>query len=329
MPRPLALALLALLAVPSSALADTGVGPLEPAGAGAEGVSDLYWFIMVFAAIVFLAVTVPLTLFIVRYRSRGRPRDADGPQVHGSTQLELAWTAAPVVILAIIAGFTFYKLPGITDPATAGQPTDELVVEGRQFYWQYVYPNGTIAVQRLRLPAGRVTKLVLEAPDGDVIHSFWVPALAGKRDVIPGSRTSFKVLPNEPGIHKIVCGEFCGLQHAQMVGDVEVLSADEFDSWLEEEAQRQRAGDSDLGEQTFDGACATCHGLEAEGLVGPALAGNPLVTQRDAVEAVVRNGRNQMPAVGDGWSDTQMDALLDYLEQEYAPEGQEDDGGQG
>lgn len=329
MARTLALVLLASLAIPAAALgADTGLAPVEPAGEPAESISELYWFIMVFAAIVWLAVTVPLVLFVVRYRNRGRPRDVDGPQIHGSTRLELAWTAVPVVILLIIMGFTFYKLPGITDPAAASdQPQQgEVRVEGRQFYFQYVYPNGVVQAEQLRLPAGRVTKLVLTAPDSDVIHSFWVPALAGKQDVIPGATTDFKVRPDKPGVYRVICGELCGLQHAQMLGSVEVLPAFEFDAWLAAEAERQESGDSTLGEETFESACATCHGLQGEGLVGPALAGNPIVAQREAVESVVTNGRNEMPPVGAGWSERQMEALLDYLADEYAPEGAEGDG---
>ncbi|MFN2471248.1 MAG: cytochrome c oxidase subunit II [Gaiellaceae bacterium] len=316
---------LAALAVPAAALGGaTGLGPVDPAGAGAEGIADLYWFIMVFAAIVFLVVTVPLVVFIVRYRNGGRARDAEGPQIHGSTRLELAWTIAPVLILVAVASFTFYKLGGITDPAAAGQPRGAVAVEGRQFYWQFEYPNGVLAVNKLRLPLGRVTTLTITAPAGDVIHSFWVPALAGKRDAIPGKPTSMKVRPDRLGRFRIVCGEFCGLQHAQMYGSVEVLPAEEFDGWLEDEAQRQQATPQQLGEEIFAGACAICHGVAGEALIGPALAGNPIVAQDDAVESVVREGRGEMPAVGQGWSDAELNALTRYLEQRFGPEGGSD-----
>jgi len=107
----------------------------------------------------------------------------------------------------------------------------------------------------------------------------------------------------------------CGIEHAGMRFTVDVLPQDEFDRWY---ASADRGGE--LGKITFEGACAKCHGVEAEGDVGPRLAGNPIVVQRDTVEQVVREGRALMPAVGDGWNEEQMEALLDYLEETYAPE---------
>ena len=155
-----------------------------------------------------------------------------------------------------------------------------------------------------------------------MIHSFWVPALAGKRDAIPGQETSFKVLPTSPGRHEVICGEFCGLQHAIMRGSVEVVPAGEFDRWLGEQEEAQSAGDSDLGEQIWAGVCSKCHGPEYVGEVGPPLEGSPIVSDADAVERIVRNGQRAMPAVGQGWSDEQMEALTDYLEEEIAGGGE-------
>ena len=257
--------------------------------------------------------------FVVRYRGNGRGREVDGPQVRGNTQLELGWTIGAVLIVTVLAVFTFYKLPGIVDPASASD-ADELTVrvEGRQFYWQFEYPNGVIAIDTLRLPAGRVTEFEVGAPDGDVIHSFWVPALAGKRDAIPGQETSFKVLPERIDRHEIICGEFCGLQHAVMRGVVEVMPAEEFDAWLAEQEDAQSSGESDLGEQIWTGVCSKCHGPKYVGDVGPPLEGNPTARDRDSVERIVRNGQREMPAVGQDWSDEQMDALIDYLQEEVA-----------
>ena len=127
-------------------LAATGLEPVKPDSPNTERIVDLFWFISFWAAVVLLSVAIPLVYFVWRYRSRGRPRTVEGPQVHGSTRLEIAWTVVPVVILLIVAIFTFYKLPGITLEAAAGEQTLEVVVEGRQFYWQYRYPNGVIAI---------------------------------------------------------------------------------------------------------------------------------------------------------------------------------------
>ena len=109
----------------------------------------------------------------------------DGAQVHGNTNLELAWTVAPVLILVAIGSFIFYKLPGIEDVPAADRV--EVAVEGHQYYWNFIYPNGVIAVDRLRAPVGQTTRLEVTAPDYDVIHSWWIPALGGKFDAIPGT----------------------------------------------------------------------------------------------------------------------------------------------
>jgi cytochrome c oxidase subunit 2 len=304
--------------------AATGLTPVETESPNAERIADLYWFVSFWAAVVLLAVAVPLAIFIVRYRSNGRDRTVEGPQIHGSTRLEIAWTLVPVVILLIVAGFTFYKLPGITleDEAEAGDL--RIRVEGRQFYWQYRYPNGVIQIDRLRAPQGRLVVLEITAPESDVIHSYWIPALGGKFDAIPGQTVETAFQAQRTGIFEGQCAEFCGVQHAEMFGSVEVIPPDEFDSWLDQEAQTQEAGTSDLGEQEFVGACTKCHGPQGEGLIGPALTG-ATVSDAESVADIVRNGRGEMPRVGEEWDDRQMNALTAYLRERFGEE--ESDGG--
>jgi cytochrome c oxidase subunit II len=314
------------LAVPAVALADAGdagLAPVDPSSPSAHGISAIYWFILVFAALIWLVVTIPLVLFAVRYRNRSGRRDVDGPQVHGSTRLELAWTAGPVVILVLIVSFTFYKLGVIDDPAGAQATPGQIEVQGRQFYWQYVYPNGAITVNELRLPVDRVANLRITAPEGDVIHSFWVPQLNGKRDAIPGHPNTLKLKPSHIGTYPVRCAELCGLQHAKMNGTVKVLAAAEFDSWVAARAaaQQTEAGRLALGKEIFEGACATCHGLHGEGFIGPKLAGNSQVANADTVDRVVHEGFNTMPNVGEGWSDAELKALEEYLAKVVAKQG--------
>jgi cytochrome c oxidase subunit II len=299
-------------------LAGAGLTPVDPASPNTERIEDLYWFVGFWAAIVGLAVAVPLILFVVRYRSRGRPRTIEGPQVHGSTRLEIAWTAVPVVILVIVSVFTFYKLPGITLDAAAGEDVVKIRVEGRQFYWQYRYSNGVIAIDKLRAPADRLVELEITAPDTDVIHSYWAPALFPKMDAIPGkiNTTSFR---GKAGTYQGQCVEFCGIQHAQMLSEIELVAPDEFDSWLTEEARRQETGDSDLGAQEFEGVCAKCHGAQGQGLIGPGLTA-ATVSNAALVEEIVRNGRGKMPDVGAGWDERQMDALTAHLKERFRAE---------
>jgi cytochrome c oxidase subunit II len=309
MPQPVAYAAL---------LAASGLTPVDPDSPNTERIEDLFWFVGFWAAVVLLAVAIPLVLFVVRYRSRGRPRSVEGPQIHGSTRLEIAWTLVPVAILLIVSIFTFYKLPGISLEAEAGESALKVRVEGRQFYWQYRYPNGVIAIDKLVAPADQLVELEITAPESDVNHSYWVPDLFPKFDAIPGQTTdtSFR---GRPGTYRGQCAEFCGIQHAVMFAEIELLPVDEFESWLLREQQAQDAGRSDLGEQIFDGACAKCHGDEGQGLIGPGLSAST-VANAALVAEIVRNGRGKMPAIGEEWDERQMKALTDHLRQRFSAE---------
>ena len=230
--KPLAALFLAAaaLALAAPALAGNGgFAPVEPRSPNADAISETYWVILGFTGFIFVLVEGALILFVIRYRRRGRPVDVEGPQVRGHHRLEIAWTVAPVIILAAIGGFVFYKLPIVDDTpsaqASGGQPL-EILVEGRQFYFNYHYPNGVIAVDRLRVPVNRVVNLELVAPPHEVIHNWWVPALGGKRDIIPGKPNKTWFQAEKAGIYYGQCAELCGIQHAAMRTAVEALPAD-------------------------------------------------------------------------------------------------------
>jgi cytochrome c oxidase subunit 2 len=321
--RKLFLACLSLLALAfvltGSAVAGNG-GIAPPAETPQAGrIKDLYWIVLGIAAVIFVLVEGALIAFIVRYRNRGRPRTDEGPQIRGHTRLELIWTAIPVLILVVIVFFVFYKLPGIKNVPDANAAGDKITVqvEGRQFYWRYTYPNGAVSVNELRLPAGRPVELVVTAPANDVIHSWWVPAVAGKMDAIPGKVNHLSFEAPQPGIYKGQCAEFCGVQHALMLAQVQSVPEDEFDSWV---AGRLRGGD-DLGKQTFEGACAPCHGLAGQGVIGPPLENNATLSDPDLLKALLENGKNAMPPVGKDWDTRQTDALIEYVQQEFTSGG--------
>jgi cytochrome c oxidase subunit 2 len=312
-------ALVALLTAAPAALAGNGgFAPVPPESPNAEGISQSWWFVTAFVFAIFVLVEVLLVVFVVRYRRRRRPRDADGAQIHGANRLELAWTVGPVIVLFAIAAFVFAKLPGIQDvpAATGGERNLVVEVTGTQFTWEFRYPNGVVAIDRLRAPEGRTVELKVTAPDWDVVHSWWIPALGGKIDAIPGKVNTTWFSAQRVGVFQGQCAELCGIYHAKMLASVEVLTADEFDAWLAERAAQQAAGTSPLGEELWEGACAKCHGLDGEGGHGPQVAGSQLINDPAAIEKLLRQGgRRLMPPVGRDWSDDEISAITDYLEQ--------------
>ena len=299
----------ALALAASAAAGNGGLAPPDPDSPGAERILDIYWLLVAIAGFIFLLVVVPLVLFMVRYRSGGRDRTVEGPQVRGNRNLEIGWTVGAVLILVVIAAAVFYKVPGIDDLDEAGAAGELRVqVEGRQFYWLYRYPNGAVAIDRLRVPQGRVVRAEITAPEGDVNHSFWVPAMNGKFDAIPGVVNDLEFKPAEVGVYQGQCAEFCGIQHAAMDIEVEVMPPDEFERWVGGRADDLQA----LGEEEFNGVCAKCHRLgEEKRLIGPSLAAAQL-QDGEALEEIVRNGQGEMPAVGRRWTDEQMRALVEH-----------------
>ena len=255
---------------------------------------------------VFVVVEATLVWFLVRYRRGDRPREGEGPQVRGHTRIEVAWTIVPVVLLAMIVAFVFVQLPEIEDAPAAG-PAGSLAVtvEGHQYYWLYRYPGGEIAVDELVVPVNKVVTLEVVAPD--VIHSWWIPALGGKIDAIPGvtNETWFKA--DREGTFTGRCAELCGAQHADMTASVRAVSAAAFTRFLASHAPSSET----VGQETFEGVCAKCHGLAGEGTDdAPPIAGREF----DAtVVALIKGGGATMPAVGEDWSDEHVDATIDYL----------------
>jgi len=314
--------LLALaLVLAGTALAGNG-GIAPPAKTpNAERIRDLYWLVLGVTGVIFVIVEATLVMFVVKYRNRGRPREEEGPQIRGHTRLELIWTVIPVLILAGIISVVFYKLPGIKDvpqASAAGAPKMTVQVQGRQFYWLYTYPNGAVSVNELRLPTNLPVELEITAPANDVAHSWWVPALAGKMDAIPGKVNHLRFeTPRSPGLYRGQCAEFCGVQHALMLADVRIVQPADFESWV---SAQLKAG-AGLGKQTYDGACGPCHGLSGGGLIGPPLKNNAALAQRAQLIQLLDNGKNAMPPVGRGWDTHQRDALIQYVQKEFAGGG--------
>lgn len=301
-----------LVALAATGIAYAGNGGFLPGEAhspGAGRIHDAFIVVAIFTGIIFLVVEGALLVFIFKYRRGKRSRTAEGPQVHGSTRLEIIWSVIPVVILAAIGSFVFYKLPGIESPPDAEAASAPTIrVEGHQFYWQFVYPNGAVSIDTMRAPADQVVNEDITAPVKDVIHSWWVPDFGGKFDAIPGqvNGTWFKA---SAGTYEARCYELCGIQHAAMTARVQVVPKSEYDAFVDRRASD--AGQIDLGREEWQGVCLKCHRLGSE-YIGPDLRGNSLLSNRESLELLLRNGQGQMPPVGASWTDSQIDALVLY-----------------
>ena len=247
---------------------------LRPRSDFAGQVDQLFTSIFWWAVVVFVVVEGLLCYAVVRYRHReGRP--APKP-VHGHTALEIAWTLAPAVILVFIAVPTMRTIF-----ATAGEaPATALKVEviGHQWWWEYRYPDlHIVTANELSLPVGRPVQVSITS--ADVIHSFWAPALGGKRDAIPGHLTRIAFRPDSVGVYSGQCAEFCGASHANMRLRVLVLRDSAFQAWV----RRQQAAPLVLprgslearGRDVFaKSACIGCHTIDgvSKGIIGPNLS---------------------------------------------------------
>jgi cytochrome c oxidase subunit II len=261
---PLALAGLgvALAGCASDAPLDT----FQPKGPEAQKIQDLQVPVFLIAGVVGLVVLVVTLLIIVRFRRR-KGHEGDVPtQIHGAPRLEVMWTIAPAVLLAFVAVFTVKTLFDL-----AKTPNDPLhvTVIGQQWWWEFQYPdvkdtNGLpiVTANEMVVPAGKA--VALDITSRDVIHSFWIPALNGKRDAVPGRVQPLNIEADAPGEFYGQCTEFCGLAHAKMRMRVVALSQPDYDAWVAN--QLKPAADAPAnnteavaGETLFKSQCARCH----------------------------------------------------------------------
>jgi cytochrome c oxidase subunit II len=304
----------ALLCAGAAVAAPGGIGPPTPRTDSGGTINEIYWVVFSICAVVFVAVESALVLFVIRFRRRrGTPEDAEGPQIHGNTRLEIIWTIAPALVLVGIAIYTVARIPAVQAKPNA---TESLLVrvDAHQFYWQYTYPNGAISLDELRLPVGRTVALQLTTHD--VNHSWWVPPLTGKLDAIAGRTNILRFKPTRTGTWEGQCAEFCGVQHAVMYTRVTVVDPSAYDSWVEQQANLPS---KDLGRQEWEAVCAKCHGFEGQGDIGPGIAGNGTLTNQKGLIQLLSEGQNTdqfesyMPPVGLGWTGKQYDALIAYI----------------
>jgi cytochrome c oxidase subunit 2 len=307
------IAVLALVLATPALAGNGGVAPPTPHSPGTARIEDVYWLILAITGGIFLLVEGALVVFVVKYRNRGRPRTAEGPQIVGHTRLEIIWTVLPVLILAAIASFVFYKLPGIKDVPAAKAQGGPLTVNviAHQFYWEFRYPNGAVSIDEMHAPVGRVVKVQIHSQDVD--HSWWIPELHAKFDAIPGRTNETWFRASQAGVYPGQCGEFCGIFHARMDARVLVEPVASYRQFVSATATRT------LGSSIFHGACAKCHGFQGQGDYGPSLKASAVAQSAQSLAQIVRNGRDStlpgvMPPVGRGWTQAEMNALVKYVQ---------------
>jgi len=300
----------------------------------ARSIFDLSMFVLAITGIIFVVVGSLLVYSIVKFRGRAADGGREPAQVYGSTQIELAWTVIPILIVVVLFIATAQVIHAVQD-APKPPSAVEVTVIGHQFWWEYRYPGlGIVTANELHIPVSdparpRPTFLKLLSADTD--HSFWIPQLGGKTDLIPNHPNSMWMDPRRPGVFLGQCAQYCGTQHAKMLLRVSVDSPEDFDAWVR--AQQQPATQDEqvtAGRRIFETtACINCHaisGTAANGRFGPDLTH---LMSRDtiasgAAENTTENLRlwiqepdaikpgSLMPAMR--LNDADLDALVRYME---------------
>jgi cytochrome c oxidase subunit 2 len=329
----------------------------DPVSPGAESIRTLSVLVLAITGFIFIVVEGILLYAILRFR-REAATAMEPPQVYGSKPIEIAWTAAPalvVFVLILVTARTLWEVNVPPPPPQAGDNTLFVTVVGRQWWWEYQYdhyngkpiravgPDGretdlpVITANELHVPAGEQDvprPVYLTLKSADVCHSYWVPRLAGKVDLIPGRINALWFQTDLPGLYLGQCAEYCGTQHANMLLRVIVDPPSAFESWLKNEKKDQTPKDSDpdavkSGRKVFLGqSCVNCHrvrGTAARGTYAPDLT--HLMSRQTLASGMVPNSRENlrqwianpqkikpgclMPAFG--LSDHDRDLIVDYL----------------
>lgn len=322
----------ALLLLSSACASEAPLDWLRPAGPIAQDIGNLWTLVFWVAAGVFFLVEGAILFALVRFRAR--KGDTELPkQTHGNTPLEIGWTIVPALILGVLAVPT---LAGIWSLAQEKPRSLQVTVTGQQWWWAYQFQGEDWkTANELHIPADRPVRLTLESTD--IIHSFWVPRLAGKQDIVPGRRNYLTIQADRPGEYEGTCVEFCGLSHANMRLKVFAHEPADFERWMDEQRRQAVSPPGELarkGETIFLGQqCVTCHtvrGTEANGTTGPDLthfasrttfAGAIFERNEENLTRWVADAPNEKPGslmpsgvATMGLSEEDIEALVAYLQ---------------
>ncbi|NNE11542.1 MAG: cytochrome c oxidase subunit II [Ilumatobacter sp.] len=307
---------------------------LDPQGLAAREIADLWWVMVVLGAVAFVVVAVALAIGLTRQGAHDHSADGRDRRIGSDSDAPRRWVLAggvvlPVVLVAAVLGATLTSMRTI-----AGQEDDaELVVEitGHQWWWEVRYPDlDVVTANEVHIPVDTPVRLQLRS--ADVIHSFWVPALAGKMDLLPERANTLIIDAARAGTYEGHCAEFCGIQHANMGLVVVAHEADDFTDWVDRERQPASPPTGELARRGADvfvtRGCASCHAIQGTGARGDDGPDLTHLASRDSIAAGAAN--NTAPdlrtwitdphAIKDGvlmpatqLDDDEIDALLAYL----------------
>src|SRR5580692_10152286 len=311
-----------------------GTNIFAPASTPAKSIADLSVFVLVITGIIFLVVFALLVYSVVKFRGRAKDAGREPAQVYGSTQIELAWTIIPILIVVVLFLATARVIHAVQD---APEPADALdvIAIGHQYWWEFRYPKlGIVTANELHIPVSdpsHPTPTFLELLSADTDHSFWVPELAGKTDLIPNHPNKMWMDPQRTGVFLGQCAQYCGTQHAKMLLRISVDGPEDFASWVRDQqkpaVENARAV---AGRRVFErNACMNCHqvgGTPADGRFGPDLT--HLMSRATIAAGAAENTRDNlrlwiqnpgaikpgclMPAMK--LSDPDLDAVVSYME---------------
>jgi cytochrome c oxidase subunit II len=270
--------LLAGFAVPAHA-SNSPTSIFAPDSTPARSIFGLSVIVLSVTAIVFVAVFGLLVYAVVKFRQKELDDDREPPQVYGSTQIELAWTIIPILIVLVLF---LASARVVVDIQNAKEPHSavDVTVVGHQYWWEYRYPQyNVVTANELHVPVSdpaHPTPTFLTLLSVDTDHSFWVPRLAGKTDLIPNHPNNMWIDPQQTGVYLGQCAQYCGIQHAKMLLRVYVQTQADFDRWIKEQSRSAAVTDgASRGRAVFESSeCLSCHsikGIAGNGTFGPDL----------------------------------------------------------
>src|SRR6266446_5263457 len=311
-----------------------GTNIFAPASTPAKSIADLSVFVLVVTGIIFVVVFALLAYSVVKFRGRATDAGREPAQVYGSTQIELAWTIIPILIVVVLFLATARVIHAIQDAPRPAEAV-EVTAIGHQFWWEFRYPKlGIVTANELHVPvsdAAYPTPTFLKLLSADTDHSFWVPQLAGKTDLIPNHPNGTWIDPHETGLFLGQCAQFCGTQHAKMLLRVYVDTPEDFNAWVRGQQEPAKRDEKEAaGRHVFETtACLNCHaiiGTNGTGRFGPDLT--HLMSRRTIASGAAENSAQNlrlwiqnpdaikpgslMPAMK--LSDADLDALVRYRE---------------